>query len=386
MKPFLLFSLFSYFALLSSAQESDNQYHSKFTSAMERGQIQAAILICEEWKALDNSSISPYYFAAKSLARKGRKREAIENIKHALAIDSTHVPSLLAYAELAKQTNKSDALLYYEKLVVINPSNAYFYREAAESAVEILKLEKAIAYYSLAYQFDSLDLITVNGFAKLLLQMEQYADADSLLDRTLKLDSTNRFARLTKAKLAFTSEEWKDVLAWLEPIKVDRSSPSALRYTGISLYHLGRYEEAIDVLRNLSNFFPRLDYPHYYMGLCMEKLGQLERAATQYGQAVNKALSNNLGTYYERLGLMQQKEGMHKEAIHTFLMAKNFSAKNVLNFHLAKSYDVYYQDRTMAVEMFKTYIKQEETQQSQERAYAESRLAQLIKDHHFHGN
>jgi tetratricopeptide (TPR) repeat protein len=92
---------------------------------------------------------------------------------------------------------------------------------------------------------------------------------------------------------------------------------TAIRYAGISLYHLGRYEEAIEVLRTLSNVLNELDYPHYYMGLCMEKLGQIDMAEVQYGQAVNKALSGNLGTYYERLGLMQQTEIIRRQSIHS---------------------------------------------------------------------
>ncbi|MGB6035635.1 MAG: hypothetical protein WBG42_05160 [Cryomorphaceae bacterium] len=382
-KSLNLFScLFIFTSLL--AQNNDEDFYRQFSSAMENGQIQKAIAIGEKWKLNESENINAYYLSAKALMKKGRKKEAVKNLNKALEIDSTHVPSLLASAELLKASD-SDALAIYEELIIINPTNAYFYREAAESAVQVWKLDKAMAYYSLAYQNDSLDIITVTGFAKLLLDLRQYDDADSLLNRALELDPSNQFSRLTKAKLAFDSENWEGVLEWMEPLMINNPPLLAMRYSGISLYHVGRYEDAIDVLRALSNAVNELDYPHYYMGLCMEKLGQIKMARVQYGQALNKALSGNLGTYYERIGLMQQANDEHKEAIETFRMAKHFSTKNILNFHLAKSYDVYYQDSKAALEMFETFITQEDTVQSPERTYAESRVAQLKKDRHFEG-
>ena len=351
---------------------------------MENGQIKTAIIIGEKWTLNESENIDAYYLTAKALVKKGRKKEAIENLNRALEIDSTHVPSLLASAELLKASN-GNALKVYEELIIINPTNAYFYREAAESAVQSQKFDKALAYYSLAYQNDSLDIITVTGFAKLLLDFKQYSDADSLLSRALELDPLNQFSRLTKAKLAFDLEKWDGAIGWLDPLMNDSPPLMALRYQGISLYQLGRYQEAIDILRNLSNIRNDLDYPHYYMGLCMEKLGQTDMATVQYGQALNKALSGNLGTYYERYGLMQQESGDHKEAIESFLMAKKFSEKNILTFHLAKSYDVYYQDSKAALELFETFIAMEGNDQSLEKTYAESRVSQLIKDRHFKG-
>ncbi|MCZ4409974.1 tetratricopeptide repeat protein [Cryomorphaceae bacterium 1068] len=382
MKKLFTLLLFSFLLTSLLAQQEDSDFYSQFSTAMENGQIQTAINIGEKWKLNNNGNINAYYLTAKALIKKGRKKEAIENLNKALQIDSTHVPSLLASAELLKASN-SDALELYEQLIIINPTNAYFYREAAESAVQSMKLDKALAYYSLAYQNDSLDLITITGFAKLLLDFRQYDDADSLLNRALDLDPLNRFSLLTKAKLAFDSEKWEDAIGWLDPLMKDDPPLLAMRYTGISLYHLGRYEEAIEILRTLSNTLNELDYPHYYMGLSMEKLGQIDMATVQYGQALNKAISGNLGTYYERLGLMQQEGDDHQEAIESFRMAKKFSARNILNYHLAKSYDIYYQDSKAALEMFELYISQEDTLKSPEKTYAENRVSQLIKDRHF---
>ena len=385
MKKLLSFLSFTVIATLLVAQDGNADFYSQYISAIENGQIQTAIVIGEKWKQSESKNINAYYLTAKALAKKGRKKAAIQNLNEALKIDSTHVPSLLASAELLKSSD-GNALELYEELIILNPTNAYFYREAAESAVAIQKLDKALAYYSLAYQNDSLDIITLTGFAQLLINFRQYADADTLLNLALELDPSNRFSRLTKAKIAFEAENWEEVLDWIEPFMGVNPPLTAMRYGGISLYHLGRYEEAIELLRTLSNTVNELDYPHYYMGLSMERLGQIEMATVQYGQALNKAPSGNRGTYYERLGLMHQESGDHKEAIESFRMAKKFSARNIINFHLAKSYDVYYEDQKIALDMFETFITQEDTIESPEKAYAAARVSQLKKERHFEGN
>jgi tetratricopeptide (TPR) repeat protein len=365
------------------AQTLTSDFADRYAVAIEAGQIQHAIQIAEEWTKNENREATPYFLLAEALIRKGRKYEATKNLKMALTIDSLHIPSLLTYAEISK----SESLTYYEKLIAINPSNSYFYRKAAENAVESQKFDKASAYYNLAYGLDSLDLITINGFARLLIDFRQKADADTLLDRALKIDPQNDFARLTKAKIAFESENWEEVLEWVRPYFEEPMPPlTVMRYAGISLYQIGKYEESIEWLRRLSNKVGELDYPHYYMGLCMEKLGQTEMAAVQFGQAVNKALSGNLGVYYERLGVAEQATGNHEEAIEAFKMAKSFSAGNILNFHLAKSYDAFYQDSKPAMELFQEFIEREvneNSDQAEEIRYAKSRINQIRKNRHF---
>ncbi|MEM9051032.1 MAG: tetratricopeptide repeat protein [Bacteroidota bacterium] len=382
----LLFTFFFLFSFHIYAQKTSNDYYSEYNKAVESGQIRLAIDISEQWKKEFHTIPEPFYRSGKALSKKGRRTEAIISLKEALQRDSTHVPSLLFLAELIKQSDNKQALKIYDDLVILNPENAYFYREAAECAVNSQSFEKAIAYYSLAYELDSLDLITINGFAKLFIDFKQYNDADILLDQALSIDSLNSFALLTKARLSYAREDWVATLDYLEPVLRKNPPKTAYRYQGIALYQLARYEESIEVLRMLANIVPDLDYPHYYMGLSMEKLGQNEMATVQFQQAVNKALSKNLGTYYERLGLSYQENKDHEKAIENITMAMKFSSRNIMNYHLARSYDVYYQDQSIALKTFQKFIEQEGEGQSDERTYAENRVEQMKKDRHFQGD
>ena len=362
-------------------QIASGQFKELFSEAMEVADYQRAIEITERWKQEDSTNTEVYYYSAKALSIKGQRKEARVDLEMALTLDSLHIPSLLSLAQLRKSSNL-DVLPIYEKLILADPDNPYFYREAAETAMERAKIEKAFAYYDLAFKLDSTYAMTVGGLANLYLKMKQPDTADSLLSLAIELDPENLKFKLLKAKLSFDAERYEKAISWIgsNPAMYG-SSILPLRILGISHYHLGNYDKALEFLRSLSNVATDLDYPHYYMGLCLEKTGQTERAEVQYGQALNKALSPNLGAYYERLGLMKQINGDHAVAIDNFQMARKFSARNEILFHLAKSYDVYYEDRSIALKSFEEFVAKAEP--SEEVNYAKARISQLKKESHF---
>lgn len=364
-----------------SAQTS-SEYKSLYSRASESGQYDKALEISEKWKSEDNGSAEPFYYSALANLKKGRKPAARQDLSRALEIDSLHAPSLLALAQIRRGSGK-DALPVYEQLILSDPDNSFFYREAAETAMDKGKFDKAFAYYGMAYELDSLDAGTLGGLAKLFMQLRRFDDADSILTLALNLDPENYGYKMIKAKMAFDREQWEQALSWTAAELTGETQAIEFRIKGISLYHLGRYDEALFVLRELTNRYKELDYPHYYMGLCLEKTGQTERAEVQYGQAVNKALSPNLGAFYERLGIMKQENGRHEEAIESLRMARKFSARIEILFYLAKSYDVYYEDPRIALRAFEEFVAEADTTLSDEVNYANSRISQIKKTIHF---
>jgi len=367
---------------LNAMGQSGSEFKRLYANASENGQYDAALKISEKWKSEDSTNTDAFYYSALANLKKGRKPAARQNIETALRLDSMHVPSLLILAKMRSGSGKN-ALPVYERLIIADPENAYFYREAAETAMGRGKFDRAFAYYTMAYELDSLDAETLGGMAQLFMQLRRFGDADSMLTLALKLDPENYGYRMIKAKMAFDVDKWEDALALTSNDLGNGSQPIEYRIRGISLYHLGRYDESLYVLRELSNRNIELDYPHYYMGLCLEKTGQTERAEVQYGQAVNKALSPNLGTFYERLGLMNQENGNHAKAIENLKMAKHYSGRSEILYHLARSYDSYYQDPSIALNTFEEFVSLADSSMTDEINYANARISQLKKTIHF---
>jgi len=357
----------------------------KFNEAIENYRFDEAIEFGNEWIEKDSSEIKAFYQLSTAYLQKGRTKDAERTLNRALAIDSTHIPTLNQLARLYRRSDQfAKALDIYETLMLADTVNSYYPREAAELAYPQQQLNKAFHYYQICLYLDSASVPCYLGLAKLHMDLKMYDKADSLMTEALKVDSSNINVRLLTAQIHMRMESYQKVVDILEPIfEVSDPPLYAYRYYGIALYHVGDYLKSMEILTELSNLDNELDYPHYYKGLCMMELNQTEYAEVQFRQAVNKSYSPNMPLYFEQLGKNQQAQHKHKEAIENLRMARKFSNDPELDYYLALSYDEYYADKTMALELFEEFIESQDTVVTNQSIYARSRADEIIKELHF---
>jgi tetratricopeptide (TPR) repeat protein len=381
--PGIVFSLFLTCTALWGQQRDSIQL--KFDNAFENYKFDEAILYGNEWIEKDSSDIKAYYQLSTAYLQKGRTRDAERTLNKALAIDSTHIPTLNQLAKLYRRTDQfARALDVYETLMLTDTLNSYYPREAAELAYPQQQLNKAFHYYQLCLYLDSASVPCYLGLAKLHMDLRMYDKADSLMAEAFKVDSSNINVRLLTAQIHMRMESYQKVVDILEPIFEDANPPLySYRYYGIALYHTGDYLKSMEVMTALSNMDNELDYPHYYKALCMTELNQLDYAEVQFRQAVNKSYSPNMALYFEQLGKNQQAQNKHKEAIENLRMARKFSNDPELDYYLGLSYDVYYADKSMALELFEAFVESQDTVVTNESIYARSRADEIIKELHF---
>ena len=378
----LLFFLFLSSCLLGQSSDS-LQY--QFNNAVENYKFDDAINYGEGWVELDSTNINAHYKLSRVYLQKGRVSEAEESLNKALSIDSTHIPSLNQLAKLYRRADRlAEALEVYENLMLTDTLNPYYPREAAELAYPQQRLNKAFHYFRLCLYLDSTSTPCFLGLAKMNMDLKMYDEADSLLSLAIQLDSSSTNVRLLTAQLHMRTESYQRVVDILEPIFKDSDPPLyAYRYYGIGLYHVSDYMKSMEVMTELSNRDNELDYPHYYKALCMMELNQLDYAEVQFRQAVNKSYSPNMSLYYEQLGRNQQAQNKHEEAIENLRMARRFSNDPELDYYLALSYDAYYADKEMALELFEAFVESQDTIVTNESIYARSRADEILKELHF---
>lgn len=379
----ILFSI-----LISSAYvfgQSPDSLQYQFKNAVEHYRFDDAINSGEDWVEFDSTNINAHYKLSRVYLQKGRIAEAEASLNKALSIDSTHIPTLNQLAKLYRKSDRLAASLdVYEKLMLTDTVNSYYPREAAELAYPQQQLNKAFHYYQLCLNLDTTSIPCYLGLSKMHMDLKSYSTADSLLALALEIDSLNINVRLLTAQLHMRKESYQQVVDILEPIFGQSKPPLyAYRYYGIALYHVGEYMKAMEVLTELSNLDNELDYPHYYKGLCMTELNQLDYAEVQFRQAVNKSYSPNMPLYYEQLGKNQQAQNKHADAIKNLRMARKFSNDPELDYYLALSYDAYYADKIMALELFETFVESQDTIVTNESIYARSRADEILKELHF---
>jgi len=370
--------------LILHAQSVDSiQY--EFSEAVELYKLDDALTLGERWAEADSTNINAYYKLSRVYLQKGRIKDAEESLHRALLIDSTHVPTLNQLAKLYRNSDRLAASLgVYENLMLTDTVNAYYPREAAELAYPQQQLNKAFHYYQLCLHLDSASIPCYLGLAKMHMDLKSYQTADSLMAAALEIDSLSINVRLLTAQLHMRMESYQKVVDILEPIFEDAAPPLySYRYYGIALYHVGDYLKSMEMMTELSNRDNELDYPHYYKALCMTELNQLDYAEVQFRQAVNKSYSPNMSLYFEQLGKNQQAQNKHEKAIENLRMARRFSNDPELDYYLALSYDAYYADKTMALELFEVFVESQDTIVTNQSIYARSRADEIIKELHF---
>jgi tetratricopeptide (TPR) repeat protein len=366
-------------------QEPPSSAEAEFEEAMESYRFQEALRAGEKWLMEDTANLDAAYTVGAAYAKLGYPEMALITLNTALAIDSTHLPTIIQLSKIAQDLGRNKkALSLAENLLARDTGNSYFYRMAAKSAFAVFELNKAVSYYQKAIELDSTNTDSYLALADLYAKMRQSEAAEKLVDKGLEIDSADERLLLFKAGMAFNRKEYQNVLGILAPLFSESANPRlGLRIYGLSLYHSDSFPQAMDVLRRLANSDPSLDYPHYYMALCLTEMNQPERAEIQYRQAVNKALSPNLGVYYRQLGLSQQELNMHAKAIKNLKMAQKFSNDPSILFALAESYDLYYKDKSIALEVYEGYLSKMDSTETTQTQRAKARVSELKKEMHF---
>lgn len=371
--------------------DSTDYWKGEFTNAMEVFDVDKAIAAGEKWVEKDTASHYPTYNLARAYMQKSDYERAEELLTEILDSDSTNVPALNQLGRICRKSNRyRDALAVYEQLLNADTTRSYYPRVAAEMSYLTMQFDRAFDYYHQSLSIDKKDPNSLAGLAKISMDAAAFHQADSLLSLGLKNDSSNFTIRLLYAKSAYLQENYAEVDDLLDPENLmANNSTQGLRYLGIALYHLGDYMRSMSVLTRLVNLDIESHYPHYYIGLCYLALGEMEYAEVQFSQAVNKSLSPNLPIYYEQLGLAQQELGNHRMAIENLAMAKKLSADPELNYHLGISYDAYYQDKDVALQSFKTYLREihesDSLAETDRTRHAESRIKEINRQKHFEG-
>lgn len=119
----------------------------------------------------------------------------------------------------------------------------------------------------------------------------------------------------------------------LNPANAAKVSQTCLK-EGVSLYDLGDFDQAIDLLEVCLHFAPHTVQAHLCLGNCFIKLGQYEKAQAHYEQVIS-ITPQNTDAYYT-LGVCYQKSNNLPKARRSFEVAVRLKEHPNSHFYLAK--------------------------------------------------
>ena len=194
-----------------------------------------------------------YLAIAKIHVDRGRKAQAREALKKALAVDPTQRGAIFLLAKLAE--DKDD-------------------REAA-----VARLRKRVE--------TSPDPVLLGQLGEMELKKGEYERAAGTLRKALALDSQNAEAHYALARALMKTGKPDDALTHLrETVRLQPKNDGALSDLGLALAKRNRLTEARDALRRAAALTPRLPVRRYNLGLVLARLSQWPEAAKHFRTAI----------------------------------------------------------------------------------------------------
>jgi tetratricopeptide (TPR) repeat protein len=194
-----------------------------------------------------------------------------------------------------------------------------------------------------------------------LLEDELYEVADSILTQAAQTHRSPQL-RLLLAKAQLGEEKYAAVIRTTEQLMTKGDTiPAYARLLGISYFQLDKFEKVIPCMRFLSRSGLKAEWIYYYMGVSFQQTGQPDSAVAYLNKAIEEGISGNISTYYTQLATSYESLKDFKSAIRYYKAAYESSKSDILLYHLARNYDVYYKDKTQAITYYKRYLSSDDT-------------------------
>lgn len=369
-----------------SAQEADSLPPlQRAQQLMQTYEYQQAALLLQALIKEDSLARQPLWLLAQAYAQLGQSAAAKQELLQLTALEPTHKPALGLLGQLSLgETNYLAAAEYYSRLLELDSTNAYFFRQRAIAAEKTGDRFIAINCYEKAIALAPQDVESLTELAELRLKQEESERAAALVQKGLQQDSLNLRLWRLQAKISYKLEDYKKAVeAVAYPLAAGDTAQYYTQVLGISHFHLANYTEAILWLSHLESHGLDTEVLYYYLGMSYRNAGESSTGIAYLEKAAKKGVSDNLSHYYTQLAVIHEEKEDHQKAIKAYKLAYKTSGERLLLYHLARNYDSYYKDKRVALNYYQKFLNEADTTNKAYQDYARYRASELKEHMHF---
>ena len=328
-------------------------------------------------KAEDSLNVELLQRKGYCYSRLGNYTDAIIAYEGIRKTDSLNREALHQLGQLYSRNDQYDhSRACYMKLIDLDSTNSFYYRQYASVAVKANDIINGIAYYLQTVKLNPRDMEAVQQLATILIEAEAYTFADSMLNHVLAI-AENPQLRLLLARANLGEEKYAEVIENLGKLLTKTATTAvSARLMGISYFQLDQYEKVIPCMEFLLRNGMKADWIFYYLGVSYQQLNNPAQGIEFLNLAIEESISDNINTYYTQLAMAYEEIKDFKNAIRYYKAAYESSKSDILLYHLARNYDVYYKDKTPARIYYKKYLNSDDTIQIA-KEYSRHRLTVL---------
>lgn len=310
----------------------------------------------------DSTQIHCYERGAQSAYRLGdipNAKQLFHKLEEIDTFNRIALSQLSAIYELEKNAPK--AIKYYTKLRNLFPENPVYHRKLGQQYQAAGLMTEAFENYSAAYKLNKRDMFSIQGIAEIFIANKQYEEADSLLLEGLSLDSLNVNFSLLIAQSKYRQKLFDSTVHYLERIQYEIDfSPYFNKMFGYAYIQIDSFEKSIPLLEKSLIDEGSKEYAHYYLATAYESMDSTEWSLYHYEKALDEGISSNTDLYHRNLARMYNDAGKLREAIEHYKDAYKYGEDPLVLFYLARACDIYYKDKSVAVNYYSKYIRSSE--------------------------
>lgn len=288
-----------------------------------------------------------------------------DNIKDAkncyqqlFANDSLNVTANHYLATIYYNRDPDLAMEYFGRLIRLQPRVANYHRGLGELYSRKKEKDTALVYLHNAYGLAPGDVRNLVALAEVLIDVKDYAKADSLLEVGLGRDSNNMSMLRSRVRSAYENKDYSSVIKPGERlIQLAEINLGPINKLILSYYNLQRYEESVRVCEYVMRAGIEVEAVYYYAAKSYGKLKQYEKSNEYLEACLEKAISKTGEMYYFTFGENYEATKQYKKAIAAYDTAYYLYKSPLALYNCGRIYEVALKNEALARKYYTQYLQ-----------------------------
>ncbi len=339
-------------------KNEQRQYLQQAQQKFEAFAFDSALYYYQKAYFLDTLNKKSIRGIAKSLEKKGQAQFSKRYYYKILNIDDKDIGALYALATLYRKEKKyTKALAYFQTLHQIDTTNAFYYKKMALLYQDLKNDSLAILNYKKCLDWNFEDKKSAQSLATIYYKHKKYELANETLHPYINNKYVDNAIIRLYISILYQLNKYEQVIENGERLlKKNDSSVTIIKSMGLSYFQLQDYASSLKTFSLIPDN-QRSSGVFYYMGLCENELQEYEKALDYFNQAITSVYTDDYHRFFIHAGFALEELKSPELAIQKLRFGYEITHHPDLIFHLARIYDEYYKDKSVALKHYQKYLK-----------------------------
>ncbi len=249
------------------------------------------------------------------------------------------------------------AIKYNIALTKTFPNNPTYLRKLGSLYQQGNETTQALQSYHAALQLNPRDLLSVQGLADMMLDLDELQTADSILSKGLTTDSTHIGLSLLHSRVKYRIRDYASVAHILHKLTYQTELNNYYnKLLGYAFLQIDSIDKSIYHLQKslLNEGDP--EYAQFYLALAYEKKKEFEKSDYFFKEAIKSGISDNLDQYYRGLARINTQKEDYKTVIENYKSSLQYSKDASIYFYMANAAEQYYKDKSRAIGYYNQFL------------------------------